>query len=304
MEATAKITDELLKRTVLLQRVASALGQEVDAAMGDLRREVVLALVSGRGRPGDQVAELVGSAMQGLRLTLEESFRQVQQAQVEFVRRVFRDALERPVFFLDRISPPTRVMGAEYGEWFGKITDDLSLKVSSAARTLFATDAAPAIQRDFAASELTQTRTAVDALVRTSLQAMANEVTREVVSKSVDAKATGARWQQISILDQRTSAICREYAFKEWDAEYRPIGHKLPFNDGCPRHWNCRSVIVPVFGNSGPKAMTLASWMGTMGREQTNEVFGGRNVDLFERRMMPLSDLVRQVGRPVTVGEV
>lgn len=53
--------------------------------------------------------------------------------------------------------------------------------------------------------------------------------------------------QQLSVLDARTSEICMAYSGKRWtNPGLKPVGHSLPYNDGPPRHFNCRSSIVPV----------------------------------------------------------
>ena len=54
--------------------------------------------------------------------------------------------------------------------------------------------------------------------------------------------------QQLSTLDGRTSLVCRTYDHAAWDLEGTPLpgSPDLLFNGGPPRHWRCRSVLVPV----------------------------------------------------------
>lgn len=82
------------------------------------------------------------------------------------------------------------------------------------------------------------------ALVRTSVQSIANEAQVKTWEDNEDVVEA---IQQVSTLDNRTSAICIGYSAKIWLLpDYRPFGHDLPWNGGPPRHWNCRSVTVPV----------------------------------------------------------
>lgn len=74
--------------------------------------------------------------------------------------------------------------------------------------------------------------------------AIANRVIRKVAAEWLPA----VQWQQVSVLDSRTSRACQDHALKEWDSQFRPIEHHLPFQDWTARHWNCQWVIVPVAG--------------------------------------------------------
>jgi len=82
-----------------------------------------------------------------------------------------------------------------------------------------------------------------DALVRTGIQTVSNKVRTEIFDANKDIFKG---YKQVSTLDTRTSPICIAYSGKRWDERFRPIGHKLPYNGGTPRHWRCRSFIVPI----------------------------------------------------------
>jgi hypothetical protein len=84
----------------------------------------------------------------------------------------------------------------------------------------------------------------VDALVRTSVASVADEARSMVFEQNDDIIS---EVMQHSTLDSRTTKICMAYSGKRWRLpDYEPVGHDLPYNNGCPRHWNCRSVIVPI----------------------------------------------------------
>lgn len=54
--------------------------------------------------------------------------------------------------------------------------------------------------------------------------------------------------QQLSVIDKSTTPVCRSYNLRIWSLpNYAPIGHNLPYGNGVPRHWACRSTIVPIF---------------------------------------------------------
>ena len=84
----------------------------------------------------------------------------------------------------------------------------------------------------------------VDAITRTSVAAVADEARSQVFEENNDVISMV---MQHSTLDGRTTKICMAYSGKMWRLpDYEPVDHDLPYNNGCPRHWNCRSVIVPV----------------------------------------------------------
>lgn len=83
----------------------------------------------------------------------------------------------------------------------------------------------------------------VEALVRTSTASVMDEARDIVFHQNLDVIS---ELQQHSTLDARTTQICMAYSGKRWKADtYEPVGHNLPYRDGCPRHWGCRGVIVP-----------------------------------------------------------
>lgn len=111
-------------------------------------------------------------------------------------------------------------------------------------------------------------------------------------------------WQQISILDSRTTIICRTYAFKMWTLnDYTPIGHALPFNGGVPRHINCRSsIVLASLDEAGMPDQTFATWARKQLAATLNSLFGERNVDLWRRGLMTDTELLRR-GSPLDLAQ-
>lgn len=67
--------------------------------------------------------------------------------------------------------------------------------------------------------------------------------------------------------------ICIAYSGKRWRLpDYEPIGHRLPYNNGCPRHWNCRSTIVPGL----PAFAQLGDPMGKKDSARAEKLFRSR----------------------------
>ena len=161
------------------------------------------------------------------------------------------------------------------------------------------------------------------ALVQTSVQAVANDARRATFDANPDV-IKGLR--QVSTLDGRTSLTCVAYSNAAWDLNRKPIlGTTLPFNGGCPRHFNCRSVEIPItktFRELGldmdePTGTTRASADGQInvntsfedfldrrGKAYQDQVLGKGRADLYRQGKITLRDLIYADGRPVSLEEL
>lgn len=170
---------------------------------------------------------------------------------------------------------------------------------------------------------MNQARYQVAALVQTSVQAVANDARLATFRKNADVIA-GVK--QVSTLDSHTSDICIAYSGAQWDLEGKPIrGNKLAFNGGPPRHFNCRSVLVPItksFADLGldigekPSSTrasdegqisaktTFDSFLRRKGQAYQDEVLGVGRADLWRAGRITLRDLVSGDGRPLTLAQL
>ena len=173
-----------------------------------------------------------------------------------------------------------------------------------------------------AAGILFQTRANAAALVQTAVAEGANNARLEMYRRNDDI-IRGV--QQISTLDDRTTDVCAAYDGATWDLDGEPIdGTDLPFDGGPPRHWNCRSTLVPILKSSdelgtdveidpGARASmdgevadttTFADWLGTKTEEQQDAILGAGKADLWRDGKITLRDLLDQSGRPLTLEEL
>ena len=173
-----------------------------------------------------------------------------------------------------------------------------------------------------AAGILFQTRANAAALVQTAVAEGANNARLEMYRRNDDI-IRGV--QQISTLDDRTTDVCMAYDGAAWDLDGEPIdGTDLPFDGGPPRHWNCRSTLVPILKSSdelgtdveidpGARASmdgevadttTFADWLGTKTEEQQDAILGAGKADLWRDGRITLRDLLDQSGRPLTLEQL
>lgn len=81
-----------------------------------------------------------------------------------------------------------------------------------------------------------------EALIRSSVQSVANDV-RQQTFKEHDDLIKSQVWS--SMLDGRTTILCQVRDRKEYTLDGEPIGHTIPSKGFPPIHWNCRSSMVP-----------------------------------------------------------
>lgn len=168
-------------------------------------------------------------------------------------------------------------------------------------------------------------RRSAAALVQTGVQSVANEARRKTFQANSDV-IKGL--QQVSTLDSHTSLVCISYSECQWDLEFKPIGPKnkqKPYNGGVPRHFNCRSVEIPLtksFKELGlnikePKPIERASESGPIsantsfddylkrrGKAYQDDMLGKGRADLWRAGKITLKDLIAANGRPLSVSEL
>ena len=221
------------------------------------------------------------------------------------------------------------IQGAPSAEWWSRQSADTAFKFSSAIRQGLAQGETNAqlIGRIAGgkgqAGIMDLAKQNAEALVRTSVQTVASEARLETFKHNKDV-VKGL--EQVSTLDGRTTEVCVAYSGAQWDLHGNPInGHTLPFNLGVPRHWNCRSVLVPItktfkeLGINFPEASkgsrasidgqvsadtTFDSWLSRRTVAQQDEQLGKGRAQLWRNGTITLQQLLDQRGNPLSLVEL
>lgn len=132
-----------------------------------------------------------------------------------------------------------------------------------------------------------------EALGRTAVNKVTNEA-RLRTFESNDDVVKGIK--QVSTLDNRTSVICVAYDGQTWSLPgYEPIPPStLAFNGGPPRHFNCRSTLVPVLKSWEELGIPLkdlspgtrASMDGQVPADQTFDAFLKKKGKSFQDKLL------------------
>lgn len=157
--------------------------------------------------------------------------------------------------------------------------------------------------------EIQKEARALEVVIRTGADQVSNDITTDLVEEQTEptmkqgSKFGPHGWQQISILDNRTTQICRDYAYRIWDANYKPVGHNLPFDGGPPRHMYCRSRIRFVYLDDEdlPNRQTFEQWLKKQNGQTQEAIFGVKKMQLYRRGKLSETDLIRQGDRQLSL---
>lgn len=230
--------------------------------------------------------------------------------------------------YMSRAVSSAVIMGAPSSEWWARQAQDTAFRFAGAVRQGVAagntTDeiaARVAGRRGYAGVMDTSMQNA-RSLVHASIQEVANEARMETFRANEDVIEAV---EQLSTLDGNTTDVCIAYAGMQWTLDEEPIGDALPFDGGPPRHWGCRSVLVPVtktFKELGidapePKEGTRASadgpvkagssfddFLSRRTEEEQDEQLGKGRAQMWRDGKITLPQLLDQRGNPLTLAEL
>jgi hypothetical protein len=128
--------------------------------------------------------------------------------------------------------------------------------------------------------------------IRTSVMSLASQARQDFVESNPNVFNAA---MHSSVLDSRTTDICRERNGKSWRLpDYTPIGHVLPFRL-TPLHRNCRSLIVYSLVNT-PRSFsnktTFDDFLARQDESLLKNLFGARNLSAYRNGRITTSQLV------------
>lgn len=215
------------------------------------------------------------------------------------------------------------VQGAPSADWWSRQAGDVAFKFSNVVRQGIVQGKANGVIIKEVREVMDVSRANAAALVQTSVQQVANSSLLETFKANADVIKG---MMQLSTLDSHTTDICMAYSGAEWNLDEEPIGdNDLPFNGGPPRHWNCRSVLVPITksfaelgmdspemesseraSTDGPVAAntTFKDFLERKGTAFQDEMLGKGRAELWRKGTITLPQLLDQRGNPLTLAEL
>lgn len=340
--AEQQIADDLLAHTLDLFRLDASLRGNALSLLQKMQKELRAKLwannLTAFGKDATQRLLAETSAV------IDDYYRQIKQqsdealnALPEIEAQAVRDALAG-VGYATALAPPVHfatamtdvmIQGAPSSEWWARQSSDTRFRFSNAVRQGIVQGKpnqqiiGDVLGRGPGQGILEVSRRNAAALVQTSVQTVANVARLESFAQNADV-VKGVK--QISTLDSHTTDICIAYSGMAWNLEGKPIqGNKLAFNGGPPRHWNCRSLLVPMtksfkeLGIDIPemKKSTRASADGQIAAKTTfdafltrkgktfqDEILGPGRAQLWRDKKITLQQLLDLHGNPLSLAEL
>ena len=266
------LRDAFISRGTRMTRVERKLMNEAAAMLQSLSDEIASLLAGVQWETGDTYARLnrlerlkskVDSLIQGtytdLQDTTDENVVSLLNSEVEWLADTMNGALGIEIFdislnkqLIKSLAGDVMIQGAPSSAWWERQRRDLvhNFMVEMRLGIMQGESLNDMVRRVRGTRESgftdgimsTATRNA-EALVRTSAMTVLNDARMEGYNQNTNLIRG---YQSVSTLDLRTTPICRAYDGATYDMEFNPVADtKLPYL-ATPRHWNCRSLHIPL----------------------------------------------------------
>ncbi len=345
MNSFEKFADSIRKRSVNLLRFDAHLRQEMLKLLADLEVVLVGKLVTTdltafeRRRLSallDWTADTISTAFERIDARIQPELRGLAAAEGVTVAKMLKDAISDVVAvsapsstMLKKLADDVLVRGAPATEWWGRQAETTRARFADMLRV--------GVARGDTNQQLVQalrgtkamgykdgimelTRRDADAIVRTSVQAVANGA-RAALFEENDDVLNGYVYH--SVLDGRTTVQCAVLDGLKWRFDGTPVGHTKRMQRP-PIHWRCRSTLLPWIKSwkelglkidelsdstrssmdGQVKVQNFESWLSTKPVDFQNELLGKGKAALWRAGKIGFSDLIDQTGRPLTLEQL
>lgn len=334
-----------------LIRATAGMSKEVEEKITELAEELVK-LLQGRRLPLknvkevnailDEAAKAIKAQYTELAAAHDANLRQLAVIEGGFASNSINSLVSRPIMLgvgknrLSAVVANTLIEGAPTKQWWLKQAADVSFRFAGVVRNGF-------VNGETTEQMVTQivgrrargdqppvkgfmdvSKRAARTLVHNSAQAVANGARMEVYKANSGENGPVKGYRQLSTLDSHTTEICMVYDQKTWDLQFRPVGHSLPYKQGCPRHWGCRSTTLPwlktmrelgidvdevkstraSMDGQVPASLNFETWLKGKSKAFQDEKLGPDRADLWRRGVITLSDLLDQRGNPLSLAQL
>lgn len=241
---------------------------------------------------------------------------------------------------LQRIVDDTLIEGAPSAEWWGKQSDQLRRdfaqqirlgmgsgeSIDDMVRRIRGTATSTWLDvidpktgrakkvRQFAGGVMETSTQRAAALVRTSVQTVANQARLDTYQANDDV-IKGVTW--VATLDSRTCLKCGARDGNQWSLDHQPINGSQAFHNA-PLHWSCRCTLSPVLKSwrelgfdldeaprgtrasmdgQVPSTQTFEEWLGKQSDDTIEDVLGKKRTELYRQGRITLHDLLNQSDR-------
>ena len=337
MNINEQLLDLLLKRDLLLQRVSNGLSKEVALYYTDLIKQAINTIKDYDETTIVNMNKLIKEINSRIEFNYEEQladkFQELGVTEAAYIPKAVNGLVG--VNIVDKLLPEPlieRIINNSYladgltiAESFEKLNDNLKNTFQSQIRlSVLNGDTNQQIIKTLKPIMNEFTTNKIDSLVKTAVSTVANNTRMEVYKENEDVFKG---YQHQSVMDSRVTLQCAVVDGAFWDLNFKGInekGKKHPYKP-VPRHFRCRSVILPIlksFRDLGVDldevtGLTRSSIDGELPRDVTFDKFferqnkafqesylGKGRYELYKDGKITLSDLVSQKGKTLTIDEL
>lgn len=306
----AELASRYTRRAFSVLRVAAGLSDSADTAVGRLGRQLQRIVA------GEDVPELgrrdLSALLREIEAAITAAYATLGAEQVAAVREVLSieaewaaNALRRSApaqSALERLARDFLVLGASPDEQWQRQAELLTRRVSDAVREAHALGTPATDLRGNLGDVLDTARRDAQSLADASTTSAGN------AGRADAARARGAiafRWH--AVLDQRVTTGCALRHGLMYTLDLQPMGHDIPIERPPPRHWGCRSILIPQLRMPRPTDRPVGSFedfVAGLSADEQDDVLGVGRAELWRRGVLTKSDLVNQRGRVLTLAEL
>ena len=319
MPTQKEIESAYYRRQLELIRISNSISRADASAFRVLASEI-RALLGQHDLPGVssrslrtlmlEVDRLVDDAVDSFEKSSDEVFVQLPQDESEWVLMIlgFVNKPDLPAIRLEGVVAlgfSVDQLREQFSRWLKQrvqsVIRDASITGSSAIATLIG-EGLPRTP----SGVIGRARAQLSSLNDTMVQAIANHTRHTVYMYN---KVKVLRWQ--SVMDSRTSEGCAIRHGLLYGLDFRPINHDIVMDRPPPRHFNCRSMLIPELrsgsdipsdGETAPKA--FEGWLASLSDDERTYLFGKGRYELWARGDLTKQDLLSQEGRVLTLAEL
>jgi hypothetical protein len=345
------LADLYTEHGIDLIRTTAGMSKEVEDKITELAQELIN-LLQGRKLPLENVKQVNGilaDAAKAIKAQYTEiaaahdvGLKQLSVIEGGYAASAINSLVSEPVMLgvgknrLSAVVAEALIEGAPTKQWWAKQAADVTFKFSGVIRNGFTSgETTEQMVQQIIGKKARGDQPAITgfmdtskrnarSLVHASVQTVANNSRMEVYKANSGDDGAVKGYRHLSTLDSHTTDICMAYDQKTWDLQFKPVGHKLPYKQGCPRHWGCRSTTLPWLKSMRdlgvdideaaatrasldgqlPADINFETWLKRKSKAFQDEKLGIGKADLWRRGVITMNDLLDQRGNPLTLEQL
>ncbi len=364
-----KIADSIIKNTIDLERYSEGVKEQVIEILNKAQQEIIgkIAQIDPDAPSmtkwkeqrlqtlNKKITEILDDSYKEIKSVSQDSLKAMVKPTMKATVNALNDGIGVNIFdvtltpeMLNSIATKTLINGNIIGAWWDKQSENAKTNLTTQMNKAMQQLQIGTVQGEsinelisrirgtaLTPGVMSVTKREAAALVRTSTMQVANSTRMQVYEQNKDILKG---YEVIATLDTRTTPLCKGLDRKQYDLNFNPIGHNIPYPAGGPPfHWLCRTGLCPMTKSyrelmgedspltnkekqqltqvtsvsqrasmGGPTSGTMDynEWLLTQSKEVQEDVLGIARRQLWLDNKLTMEDLIHQNGRLLTLPEL